>query len=229
MVSLSRYLGDQDIQLSAIPDTVLCGLKPPERMISMGLTDLSVRQRLSLLNKNTKFKVIAENVKRQFRKNLSMTPQHPKAAEIKAFFPSEWASYKKFCVVRNPWTKTLSDYRWRTRKLKHPPSFKSYVLALQNGDDLDGIVPKNHDNWEMYTIENRVVVDHAINFDFLKDELGSVLSECGITWDGWLPKMKQAKQLSIENSGFDSDTIEAIANLYQREIAHFNFTFSGKI
>ena len=229
VVSLSRYLGDEDIQISAIPDTGLCGLKPPKRMVNLGLAELTIRQRLRLLYSRNRYQVISENVKKEFRKCLSSTPQHSEATDIRSCFPSEWSSYKKFCVVRNPWTKTFSDYLWRTRKLKRPPTFKEYVLALQSGNNLNGIVPKNHNNWNMYTIEDQVVVDYAVNFDTLASDLGGVLNACGIRWDGWLPKVKQSGQPPKENHVFDADTVAAIGDLYEREISHFNFKFDGKI
>lgn len=40
-------------------------------------------------------------------------PPHPTAKEIKRSFPEEWDKYYKFCAVRNPYEKVVSDYIWR--------------------------------------------------------------------------------------------------------------------
>ncbi len=112
-----------------------------------------------------------------------------------------------------------------------PPSFHAYVKALDLGDDLGGCVPINyHDNWGIYTIDDKVAVDRIIQFESLVHGLGQVLHDVGVDWDGWLPRAKARKSSGTAvrqdyRAHYDGETRQIVAALYRKEIALFGYAF----
>ncbi len=124
----------------------------------------------------------------------------------------------------------MSDYFWRTRGISDPPSFLQYVQALSQGGSLSGIVPKQHSNWEMYTIDNRLAVDCVIRYEELKSEFAQLCDSLSIPWDGWLPnaKSRQTREgvsKKRHQDFYDSESAAQIGRLYEKEIKEFGYSF----
>jgi hypothetical protein len=229
-VSLSRYLGPDDLQFSGITDGIEHGVWPPRRVLREGLASAPAKELLRGVMRPKRFWLaISNGIKHRYAPLLGESASHPPASRVMEAFPREWASYFKFCVVRNPWAKTVSDYFWRTRRLDSPPSFEAYLDALVSGNPLARITPRNHDNWPLYTINDRVAVDRVVRFEKLTAELGPVLQETGIAWDGWLPhaKARTAKAAggSDYRSHYNGRTAGMVAALYALEIAEFGYEY----
>src|SRR5690606_2249125 len=136
-------LGPDDLQFSAIPETLESGLRVPRRVVreAFAASPLSLT---FLFPRRARFaKKLSSVLKQRYSSAIGRSVSHPPASAIAAAFPAEWANYSKFCIVRNPWAKTLSDYHWRTRTVAAPPTFEQYVSALEAGENLNGIVPEN--------------------------------------------------------------------------------------
>jgi hypothetical protein len=164
------------------------------------------------------------------RARLGRKPPHAPAARIAAAFPREWTSFRKLAIVRNPWDKTVSDYFWRIQGRQRPPSFRTYVEALANGAALGGIVPLAfHDNWPMYTIDDRVVADCVVRFEQLQPGLEAFFSGAGIAWDGWLPRSKGGLRPAGAPGGYRSyytpELEQVVGRLYRSEIEQFDYRF----
>ena len=232
VVSLSRFLGEGDLQLSSIPDGAALKIYPPKRVLNEALLSFPVKEAVKIILRRKKFwTAVSTTIKRKYSKKLGKFPQHSDALTIKNAFPFEWENYFKFCVVRNPWDKTVSDYFWRTRKIENPPSFEQYVHALADNNPLNGIVPQNHYNWNMYAIDGRIAVDYTIKFEDLERGLSEALKHTSVEWDGWMPHAKSMS--SITNSEkkrdyrklYNDTTSRIISELYRDEIKHFGYSF----
>jgi hypothetical protein len=129
--------------------------------------------------------------------------------------------------LRNPWDKTVSDYFWRTNNLDSPPGFSDYVHALAEGEDLGGVVPVSiHSNWEMYTLNDRVAVDHIVRYENLVPELDRVITGLGMSWDGWLPRAKGThRKVGHYRDMYDETTTRLVGSIYEREIEEFGYRF----
>ncbi len=231
-VSLARSLGPSDLQLSAISETLANGISLTERVQREAMQSSRALALKSLFrDKKKRGPLIARALKGRYASLLGSIPQHAPAEAIKNAFPEEWAAYSKFCVVRNPWDKTVSDYFWRVRNIADPPSFSDYVEALANGIDLGGIVPVSvHSNWAMYTLDDQIAVDHIVRFENLTTELESVCSKIGIPWDGWLPRARSAfREGKAERQPYrelySAETRDAVGSLYREEIDAFGYAF----
>jgi len=229
--SLSRFLGPDDLQFSAIKDGVKSKIYPPKRVLREALKEMSVKDYLAvLLGRKSFWSVVSSAVKKKYSALMGGSPAHAPASTVATVFPDEWRGYFKFCVVRNPWDKTLSDYFWRTKRLSEPPTFDEFVNALA-GEGLLGITPLNHQNWDMYTISDVLAVDYVVRFEDLDTGLAEALAHTSVDWDGWMPHMKKGadrnKQLVRRGyrEHYSEHTAQVVEQLYEKEIKQFGYTF----
>lgn len=222
--SLARDLGPKDIQIGSMHDSMKLGIQPNRQTFKQLLTyPANMHFAYLLLRTWSLEKSINHPNKISYTKKFGFTPEHPTAEEISFAFSEEWDSFSKFCVVRNSFSKAVSDYHWRTRSMKEKVSFKEFLEAIVEGKSLGGVIPENPCNWEMYTINDKVVMDYIIDFDNLVNSLGNVLGNIGVQWDGWLPNAKKIRNNSDWKKLYDSDSYDLVKKIYGKEIDYFKF------
>jgi hypothetical protein len=240
-VSLSRALGPDDLQLSALSETqaerlpLTACVRNEARAEARETGSLSQRFSLSgLKGRRRRDHALKKLVLARYRRRLDEPqPQHAHAATIAAHFPEEWAAFRKFCVVRNPWTKTVSDYFWRIKNSADPPGFPAFVAAIERGDPMGDIVRlRYHDNWPLYTIDDRIVADEVIRFETLVPDLTAALARLGIPFDGWLPRAKGAHRPRAGRGAdpfalYTPELRDTVGRLYEKEIDAFGYRFEG--
>jgi hypothetical protein len=83
-------------------------------------------------------------------------------------------SYFKFCIERNPWDKALSHFHMMKARAGGNLSLDAY---LQNGPYCL--------NFPAYTdADGKLLVDRVLKYERLDEELGEVLEDLGMTYDG---------------------------------------------
>ncbi len=89
-----------------------------------------------------------------------------------------WNSYFKFAVERDPLDRLISGYyaELREDRVRTIDEFFSRP-ALQS-------------NFDLYSIDGQVAVDHVIRFDQLAEDFSRVCDAIGIVRDTWLPRAK---------------------------------------
>ncbi|SNT07170.1 sulfotransferase family 2 domain-containing protein [Antarctobacter heliothermus] len=235
-VALSRYLGPEDLQLSGLKETFEAGIPFPDRVYTEAgqVPDRKIRTRIEdrmhlsgALGAPRRAERARKRIHRLYRGLLGAYPYHARATAIAAAFPEAWASYTKFCVVRNPWDRVVSDYFWRTRNVETPPTFDAFVKAIRDGETLGGIVAGEPDNWPLYTIDDQIAVDKIIRFESLHSDLQTVLGQLGRDWDGWLPRAKArgARQKSApKRTGIYTPELQQIVgDLFEKEVTAFGY------
>ena len=108
--------------------------------------------------------------RRKFRNHLPAVNVKSRIAR------SVWDNYFKFCVERNPWDKTLSDY---------------YMRQWRRGGQLslDQYFAQQHFcfNYPIYTdYQNNVLVDRIVKYETLINGLGEIFNLLGIPFNGSL-------------------------------------------
>ena len=227
-VALSNSLGPTDLQLGGIIETLEAGGALSERTLSEARkSSVGLALKTPFVSREKLKRSISRALKRRYKGRLGSKPPHAPAARIAETFPDEWANYRKFCVVRNPWDKTVSDYFWRTNNVETPPPFTEYVEALAAGDSLGGIVPLLiHSNWEIYTIDDRLAVDHVVRYENLDADLSKVCGGLGVPWDGLWTRAKGAhRKVSGHKDLYTAETRDMIGTLYRKEIDMFGYEF----
>lgn len=79
-------------------------------------------------------------------------------------------------------------------------------------------------------IDNKIAVDHVIKFENLMHDLGIVLHELSIPWDGWLPRAKsehrpKRKGMQSYRDLYDEERRNIVRRLYEPEIEYFKYKF----
>jgi hypothetical protein len=137
-----------------------------------------------------------------------------------------WESYHKISIVRNPWDKVVSLWKWQTKNGATNLPFKAFVMRMQRSDD-----------WHIHTIDNHRACQTYIRFEDLSGGLKRVMERIGV------PKDDQQRVLDVmphyKDSGgskkkddehayrlfYDEQSRAHVALVYKREVAHFRYEF----
>lgn len=142
------------------------------------------------------------------------------ARKIKRCVPPEvWTSYYKFCVERNPWDRVISAYYW-VHKEEPRPSLAEFLQSKK-------IKALKKKGYSVYTIRDRVVVDHVCLYESLDRELERVCERTGISEPLELPRAKGAYRGDRRpyQELYTPEDAHRIAELFAEEIALFGYTF----
>ena len=110
---------------------------------------------------------------------------HASTAWIRALVgESTWNAYVTFCVVRNPWSRVVSQYHFRRVQQGLSLSFDQFVREER--------FTVEH---PLYCRDGELLVDHVLRFEHRETDMRRITQRLGLDWDGWLPQA---------NSGFSS-------------------------
>ena len=147
----------------------------------------------------------------------------------------DWDSYFKFAIIRNPWSRAVSDYYWFNRSKIIKTGFSSYLKGegrlkkeMTNKDVKeyrgDHLLPQ----CDFIKINNKIVVDKIIRLENLKEEFGELKKELNLPKKA-LPHSKKANKHYDHYSEFYFDKeIEMIRDKYKKDIQEFNYHFEDK-
>lgn len=110
---------------------------------------------------------------------------HMSAQQVRALIPAEtWTGYFKFCIERNPWDRVVSSYFWKNKKEPRP----SILNWLEQGGH-DVLRRRGRD---LYMIDGKIVVDHVVRYETLREDLESVRQKLGMPEPLHLPHAKSS-------------------------------------
>ena len=155
----------------------------------------------------------------------------------------EFSSFFKFSFVRNPWSRILSEYRYRN--YFHHLSFRDFVLNKLPkpgwNDKFRHVMPQYD---MLYDQQGTLLVDFVGRFETLQLNFDRVCEHLGIT-DSLLPhrnpsdkksrdlkrKIRNYLYMNGENQRrgvaefYDEETRIAVAEYYRKDIKTFGFEF----
>jgi hypothetical protein len=145
---------------------------------------------------------------------------HYSAWGLRRDLPADiWDRYFKFCVERNPWDKTLSDFHMA--RARHPgnPSFDDY---LRRG--------RFCSSWELYTDQDNAsfLVDEVLRYESLDEELGRVFSRLEVPFEGRLgvrAKSAYRQDRRPYREVYSERQRTLVATAFAREIEQFGYEF----
>ena len=153
---------------------------------------------------------------------------HPTAKEMRRYFSYEWSNFYKFCFVRNPYEKAVSDYVWMTKSKNANVSFADFLRRIDDRelDDPEDVIPIPPINWPLYTIDDRVEVDYIGRYENLMEDLEIVFKEIGIPFDSSrFPMAKKVKDYDYRRY-YGSTEKKLVENIYRNEIDMFDYEFN---
>jgi len=155
--------------------------------------------------------------------------------------------YYKFSFVRNPWSRLVSEYRYRNF-LRHK-SFKDFVMNKLPEPSWDDkyrhVMPQTE---MLYDDNGQLLVDFVGKFENLQQDFDLVCKQLGFT-ESRLPHINSSDKKSRElrrkaknilhrnkESGlhqytdfYDKETREFVAERYRSDIGNFNYSFSDAL
>jgi len=230
---LAPFLGPDDLHLGTWPEAFEQGVVPNRRarrdllhpMAAASFTCRLLRQPRRLLDSKYRIEALNGAQRLKYRKALGHSPEHARAANVRALFPSAWRDYFKFCFVRNPFDRAVSDYIWRTRKTGNTGmTFQDFLQRLERRDFSNATIPRHFDNWPIYTIDDRIEVDFVGRFERLAEDLDEVFARLGLQH----PPLTHAKRMQRTGSYHDwyqDDERNLVERLFADEIRQFGYSF----
>ena len=159
---------------------------------------------------------------------------HMPAADVRRFVGErKWREYRKITIVRNPWDRTISAWRWSEHMTGVSKSLSDYVRDMERDEKLARAIGSARirlrrtgkvDNWPYYTIDDEIVADDIIRYESLETDTRPLFARFGIT-GGDLPRAKSGiRKPSDGMQLLTPDIVERIAVLQKREIEAFGYT-----
>ncbi len=156
----------------------------------------------------------------------------------------DFDQYYKFSFVRNPWSRLVSEYRYRNF-LSHK-NFKDFVMNKLPrpgwNDKYRHVMPQSE---MLYDDNGHLLVDFVGKFETLQQDFDQVCEQLGFA-DSRLPHINSSDKMSRElrrkarnifyrnqESGlhsytefYDEETRGYVTELYQIDIKNFNYSFN---
>ena len=163
--------------------------------------------------------------------NNSIVLQHLTAIQLKNsyFDNSEWNKYFKFAVIRNPWSKVVSEYNWY---LRYGPKiqFFEWINTLKNRININNAININEigHNIEQYKYiyneNDQLLIDKIIYFENLNSEFNDLCLDK--KWSFKLPKTSDTKSFFNINfqKYYDINSLRIVSDVYQKDINYFNYS-----
>jgi hypothetical protein len=230
---LNHYLGPRDIQVGGWSEAIKAGgkfnraaivsavLHRPRKVLMTSLR-YSIAQRRLALNPE-----MVERAVRHYQRIRNNLGTHATASDVRKAFPAEWHRYFKFVVVRNPWDRAVSDYYWRTAQRGKNVSFREFLLRLEDlsRPDPEDVRPPVVDNWDIYTIDDQIAVDHVVRYENLVEDLRRCGEAIGVEIDitGVDAKAGIRPQTIPVADHYSDETIALVGRVFHKEVAHFSY------
>lgn len=231
--SLAPYLGPDDIHLGTWPEAVGQGV-PPNRRALLDLLHPAagasyaarlLRRPSRLADRAWRVAALNGAQRLKYRSRLGHSPEHAYAARVRATFPEAWRDYFKFCFVRNPFDRAVSDYLWRTRKTGNTTlTFTEFLDQIDHGDFTSRTIPRHFDNWPIYTVNDRIAVDFVGRFERLDEDLDRVFARLGLDRRP-LGRAKSMRRQGSYRDWYGDGERGLVERLFANEIRQFEYSF----
>lgn len=231
--SLAPHLGPEDIHLGTWPEAFDQGIAPNRRAwkdllhpaAGTSFVARLLRRPSRLFDDAHRIAALNGAQRLKYRSSLGYSPEHAHAERVRALFPEAWNDYFKFCFVRNPFDRAVSDFLWRARKTGNTSlSFRDFLDRMDRRDFSDRTIPRHFDNWPIYAIEDRVAVDFVGRFEQLETDLCLVFDRLGLAH----PRLGHAKSMQRTRDYRDwygDDERTLVERLFAHEIREFGYSF----
>ena len=156
--------------------------------------------------------------------------QHLTALQLRNSYikNSIWDSYFKFAIIRNPWSKAVSEYNWF---LRYGPQikFKEWCESLEYRikiNSMINILETGH-NIEQYKFitdnDGNFLVDELIRFENIENGFNNLAQKR--SWKALLKNAKTTKNLSKKDwrSYYCKETLNIIEKVYKKDLDIFGY------
>ena len=160
-----------------------------------------------------------------YKDYFSGDPTHPPAKEIRAFDPKAWENFFKFCFIRNPYERAVSDYLFLSRILRIDISFRGFLGKLENQMESGIVFKSDYDNWPMYTIKNEIAVDFVGRYENLEKDMAIVLNLIGLKGKQGIPTTNNQKTNYQYKDFYGLREKMMVEKIFSKEIEYFGYEY----
>ena len=232
---LNQFIGPTDLQIGSWVDAREAGGGLNRRAIkeaasTAGLRAIAQHARQDIMSGRAPglTRLINAGQKDLYRPILGQKPEHPDATLLKRYAGEAWDTYFKFCFVRNPYDRVVSDFKWRQRE-RAPIRFAEYLRRLEDPGrpDPEGVVPHPYDNWGLYTIGGSIAADYVGRFENFLSDFETICATVGLPFR---PEALPHAKASTERAGtyrewYGPEEKAIVRRVFAKEIEHFDYSF----
>ena len=146
--------------------------------------------------------------------------RHKSAKKVKRDLGSQkFNSYFKFCVVRNPWDKVVSQFFFANPGKNSVSAFNRHIARKNIGTK----------NWGAHTLNDKPICDYYIRFENLESGIKEVCRKLGIKPDlANFPQFKsqyRPRARKDYHSMYSTKTRKLIRERHKKEIQYFGYKY----
>ena len=156
------------------------------------------------------------------RRRPHLFDAHTSASKVRRFVGEEmWSEYLTFTIVRNPWDRIVSLYFFRSSQFERYVPFSRWLRSE----------PRSHlSTARRYMQSGEVIVDRAIRYERLTEELAGVWQDLDIGTTPQLPRAKggiRPKRTRDWRAFYSDDDALFVAEVCCAEIDLFGYSFDA--
>jgi hypothetical protein len=191
---------------------------------------------------NTPYKTGSHTLQATILRSNFVLSQHAKYSDIKKKEPKLYEdikkNYKKYIVVRNPWTHATSHYMHNLEKRQNkrlfenncPEQYKTNFISFKNFLKSKFYIPQSVVSFN----DPNFMYDKVLKFENLDIELKNLCQELNITYKPWKKNLgTETKKEYFNNIKYpldyrklyDKESIEIVKTRSSKEIELFNYKF----
>lgn len=164
--------------------------------------------------------------------NGNVVLQHLTATELKMLLNDDffWQDAVKFAVVRNPWSKAVSEYNWYLR-YGPPCEFSEWLRGLADRIRINtqiNILETAH-NVEQYKFiydeHGQCMVDHVLRFESIQNDFGQLMKRCNVQCTLTHAEQTRSSSSKPYREYYKPKDVEIVARIYKRDIEMFGYEY----
>lgn len=148
---------------------------------------------------------------------------HSSASDVKEYVGDDiWNSYYKFCILRDPVDRVLSQYFWTAANKSWGDSVSDFNLRFEKFLESRYFEVLKYKSQDIVAINGKSAVDYIIDYRQLEKSLAEIINHLGIDCDEIiLPRFKSVQRPPGEFQKF--------INTQQRDLIMRTFDFEARL
>lgn len=161
--------------------------------------------------------------------------QHCSIHQMQSLYGIDIDNYYKFSIIRNPWDRAVSDYKWWTRPSSpffdflKSTTLEDYLLIRHGYEKINHLRDKTgradhfYAQYSFIEIDEHNYMDRIIRFENLQQDFNIVCDEIG----GRRQQLPHTNKTNRQHYSeyYNQKTIDIVSQKYRKDIEYFNYTF----